>query len=289
MATLRDIRRRITSVRNTRQITSAMRMVSAAKLNRAQTAVRRAQPYSDHLALVARRLSWGLAREDHPFFGEREGGKTLVVLFTSDRGLCGGFNANINKFVFRALQEGTLKGGAGEQTEFAVFGRLGNDFFRRRNANIRMAVVQARDVERNEKLEMLSADIATRFTSGELGKVVVAYNRYFNPIRQEPALETLLPIVPPPERRHSGGGRMTFEPSRSEILDVMMPRYLNNQFFQAHLNTEAGEHGARMVAMEGATKNAGKMIDSLTLQYNRVRQAGITKELIEIVNGAQAL
>jgi F-type H+-transporting ATPase subunit gamma len=284
MATLRDIRRRINSVRNTRQITSAMRMVSAAKLNRAQTAVRRAQPYADTLAAVARSLSWGLTQEDHPFFGERTGGKSLVVLFTSDRGLCGGFNSNLSKFVLRALQEGGLP-----DAELAVFGRLGNDFFKRRNTPIRMAVVQARDVERNEKLEQLTDEIARRFTAGELGKVAVAYNRYFNPIKQEPTLAALLPILPPPERRHSGGGRTIFEPSRTEILDVMMPRYLTNQFFQAHLNTEAGEHGARMVAMEGATKNAGKMMDALTLQYNRARQAGITKELIEIVNGAQAL
>lgn len=283
MATLRDIRRRINSVRNTRQITSAMRMVSAAKLNRAQTAVRRAQPYSDVLAQVVRRLSWGLSREDHPFFGERTQGKTLVVLITSDRGLCGGFNANLNKHVLRALQDGTLA-----NAEFVIFGRQGNDFFKRRGADIRQAVVQVPEVERRQRLEQLSEEIARRFAADELAKVVVAYNRYLNPITQRPTLETLLPIVPPPERRH-GGRAILFEPSRAEILAVMMPRFLTNQFLQAQLNTEAGEHGARMVAMEGATKNAGKMLDTLTLQYNRVRQAGITKELIEIVNGAQSL
>jgi F-type H+-transporting ATPase subunit gamma len=283
MATLRDIRRRINSVRNTRQITSAMRMVSAAKLNRAQTAVRRAQPYSDVLAQVVRRLSWGLSREDHPFFGEREKGKTLVVLITSDRGLCGGFNANLNKHVHRALQDGTLT-----DAEFVIFGRQGNDFFKRRGANIRQAVVQVPEVERRQRLEQLSEEIAARFASDELAKVVVAYNRYLNPITQRPTLETVLPIVPPPERRH-GGRAIIFEPGRAEILAVMMPRFLTNQFLQAQLNTEAGEHGARMVAMEGATKNAGKMIDTLTLQYNRARQAGITKELIEIVNGAQSV
>jgi F-type H+-transporting ATPase subunit gamma len=284
MATLRDIRRRITSVRNTRQITSAMRMVSAAKLNRAQTAVRRAQPYADMLATVMRSLSWGLTREDHPFFGEREGGKTLVVLFTSDRGSCGAFNSNLSKFLLRTAQEGRLP-----DAELVIFGRRGNDYFKRRNLPIREAIVQLREVERQEKMAELTQQITQRFEAGELGRVAVAYNRYFNPIRQDPTVATLLPILPPPERRHSGGGRMIFEPSREEILSVMMPRYLTNQFYQAHLNTEAGEHGARMVAMEGATKNAGKMIDTLTLQYNRARQAGITRELIEIVNGAQAL
>lgn len=284
MATLRDIRRRIVSVRNTRQITSAMRMVAAAKLNRAQLAARRAQSYSDMLAKVARSLSRGMTQEDHPFFGERTGGKTLVVLFTSDRGLCGGFNANLNKFVFRAMQDGTL-----QNAEFAAFGRQGNDFFKRRGATLHLSVVQAQDAERDEKLEQLTEDINKRFASGELTKVVVAYNRYVNPITQTPTLETLLPITPPPAPKDEVEKSTIFEPSHGEILNVMLPRYLNNQFFQAQLNTTAGEHGARMVAMEGATKNAGKMMDSLTLQYNRARQAGITKELIEIVNGAQAL
>lgn len=283
MATLRDIRRRIVSVRNTRQITSAMRMVSAAKLNRAQQAVRRAQPYADKLALVVRRLSFGLTGDDHPFFGAPTGGKTLVVHFTSDRGLCGGFNSNLNKFALKAVQDGTLK-----DAEFAVFGRQGNDFMKRRGINIGLSVVQAADVERQEKVEALCNDIARRFAAGELSRVVVTYNRFVNPIKQDPTMAALLPIAAPEERRM--GARSTiFEPSLGEILEQILPRYLNNQFFQAMLNTEAGEHGARMVAMEGATKNAGKMMDSLTLQYNRARQAGITKELIEIVNGAQSL
>ncbi|HEX7928194.1 MAG TPA: F0F1 ATP synthase subunit gamma, partial [bacterium] len=181
MATLRDIRRRIVSVRNTRQITSAMRMVSAAKLNRAQQAVRRAQPYADKLADVVRRLSAGLTREDHPFFGANPGGKTLVVHFTSDRGLCGGFNSNLNKFVLRAVQDGTLK-----DAEFAAFGRQGNDFMKRRGINIRLGVVQATDVEREEKLDALCKEITERFASGELSKVVISYNRFVNPIKQDP-------------------------------------------------------------------------------------------------------
>lgn len=283
MATLRDIRRRINSVRNTRQITSAMRMVSAAKLNRAQTAVRRAQPYADKLADVVRSLSFGLTGEDHPFFGEHPGGKTLVVHFTSDRGLCGGFNSNLNKFALRAVKDGTLA-----DAEFVIFGRQGNDFLKRRGVTIRSAVVQAQDVERRDRIEDLCKEITERFAKGELSRVMIAYNRFVNPIKQDPTLETLLPIAAPEERRTASRSTI-FEPTRGEILQVMMPRYLNNQFYQALLNTDAGEHAARMVAMEGATKNAGKMMDNLTLQYNRARQAGITKELIEIVNGAQAL
>jgi F-type H+-transporting ATPase subunit gamma len=285
MATLRDIRRRITSVRNTRQITSAMRMVSAAKLNRAQQAVRRAQPYADTLAGAVRALSAGLTPDDHPFFERRETGKSLIVLFTSDRGLCGGFNANLSKFLLRQMQEeGTLP-----EPELAVFGRLGNDFFKRRNFPIGQAVVQARDAERSAKIRALAGEITRRFIAGELRQVAVAYNRYMNPIRQEPGLALLLPVTPAQAERGGGALEALFEPSRAQVLATLLPRFLENQLFQAHLNTEAGEHGARMVAMEGATKNAGKMIDSLTLQYNRVRQAGITKELIEIVNGAQSL
>jgi F-type H+-transporting ATPase subunit gamma len=287
MATLRDIRRRITSVKNTRQITSAMRMVSAAKLNRAQLAVRRAQPYADHLMAAVRNLSYGLTGEDHPFFTVAENGKTLVLLFTSDRGLCGGFNSNLNKFLLRHLADEARF----PRAELIVIGRVGNDYFKRRGVSIGEAVVQARDVEKAQKIRAVCGDMPERFLTGEVGRVYLAYNRFVNPMRQDPTLVQLLPTTAPPERRGSAyeSRETLFEPSRAQVLREMLPRYLENQLFQALLNTDAGEHGARMVAMEGATKNAGKMIDSLTLQYNRARQAGITKELIEIVNGAQSL
>lgn len=286
MATLRDIRRRIASVRNTRQITAAMRMVSAAKLNRAQTAVRMARPYAHGLFQVIQNLSRGLTGEDHPFFRPaRPGGKTIVVLFTSDRGLCGGFNSNLNKALLRQIQAGALP-----EASLICFGRRGNDFFRRRNIPIERAILYARAVEKEAAMGQVVEDVTARYIAGQVGRLFIAYNHYHNPVRQDATVHQVIPLPePPPERRLTFRIDTVFEPSRGAILDVMLRRFLENQLLEAHLNTEAGEHGARMAAMEGATKNAGKMIDSLTLQYNRVRQANITKELIEIVNGAQSL
>lgn len=285
MATLRDIRRRITSVRNTRQITAAMRMVSAAKLNRAQLAVRYARPYAHALAQVITNLSRGLTGEDHPFFHSHAIGRPVVVVFTSDRGLCAGFNSNLNKMVLREIQAGKIA-----DPEFVCFGRVGNDFFKRRGMTIARSVLHARPVEKEQAIQELIQGFTARFIAKETGRLYLAYNHYVNPVRQDPTLIELVPLrEPPPERRVTYRVATLFEPSRAEILHVMLQRHLQNHLRQALLNTEAGEHGARMAAMEGATKNAGKMIDSLTLQYNRVRQANITRELIEIVNGAQSL
>ena len=286
MPSLRDIRRRITSVRNTRQITAAMRMVSAAKLNRAQTAVRMARPYAHSLFTVITNLSRGMTGEDHPFFRrDQPGGKTVIVLFTSDRGLCAGFNSNLNKMVFRQIRDGALP-----DPELICVGKTGNDFFKRRGYSVSKSILYARPVEREAAMGEIIDDVTSRYLKGDVGRLYIAYNHYHNPVRQDPTLHQVIPLPePPPERRHTFRVDTIFEPSRTDILDVMLKRYLQNQLFQANLNTEAGEHGARMAAMEGATKNAGKMIDSLSLQYNRVRQANITKELIEIVNGAQSL
>ncbi|MBI4081225.1 MAG: ATP synthase F1 subunit gamma [Candidatus Lambdaproteobacteria bacterium] len=288
MATLRDIRRRIGSVRNTEQITKAMKMVSAAKLNRAQTAVRSAEPYSALLRTMVSFLSRGLSEEHHPLFQRREGGKTVVLLFTSDRGLCGGFNANLNK----RLHERLRTRAAFPDAELVVFGRTGNDFFRRRGIPIRKAIVHRREAEKPGLIAEALVELVERFMAGEIGRVVLAYNHYENPIRQVPRFAQLIPIVPPEETAPQGlpdEREPLFEPSQADVLGSLLPRYLENQGLIAHLNTEAGEHGARMVAMEGATKNAGEVISKLTLQYNRARQAAITKELIEIVSGAQSV
>lgn len=285
MAILRDIRRRIGSVRNTRQITAAMRMVSAAKLNRAQAAVRQARPYAHALFQVVTNLSRGMTGEDHPFFKETQAGKSVVILFTSDRGLCGGFNSNLNKMLLREIKAGKVP-----DPELICFGRVGNDFFKRRGFPISRSVLYARPVEKEAAIGEIIESVTERYLAGQVGMLFVAFNHYHNPVRQEPTLHQVIPLPqPPPERRVTFRVDTIFEPSREAILSVMLSRYLQNQLLQAHLNTEAGEHGARMAAMEGATKNAGKMIDSLTLQYNRARQASITKELIEIVNGAQAM
>jgi len=288
MATLRDIRRRIGSVRNTQQITNAMKMVSAAKLNRAQNAVRAAQPYAALLRQMVTTLSNGLTEEDHPLFARPGSDKTAVVLFTSDRGLCGGFNSGLNKALYAHLRRGDL----GPAPELVVFGRTGNDFFRRRGTPIRRAIVGRREAEKPSLIAEVLSELVEAFRAEDVGRVVMVYNHFENPIRQVPTFAQLIPIVPPEAVEGEGpqdDREPLFEPGRTEILAGLLPRYLENQGFLAHLNTEAGEHGARMVAMEGATRNAGEMIASLTLQYNRARQAAITKELIEIVSGAEAL
>jgi len=237
-------------------------------------------------------ISAGLTGDDHPLLTRREGGKTLVVLFTSDRGLCGAFNANLNKLLLRQLM------GNAQMTdpELIVFGRQGNEFFRRRGYTIRQSILNAVEAEKAGHIRKVLSASREQFIAGDVGRVFLAYNHFNSAINQEPRVVQLLPIEPPaaaegePAAAASRDQRETlFEPSREAVLDQLLPNYLENQCFLAHLNTEAGEHGARMVSMDGATRNAGEMIKRLTLQMNKARQAAITKELIEIVNGAQAL
>ena len=292
MATLRDIRRRIVSVNNTKQITNAMKMVSTAKLARAQNAVRAAQPYAEGLRDMVTQMSKGLTGEDHPLLAEQEGGLTVVLLFTSDRGLCGAFNANLNKTLLRTLNAG---GESMAQAELVIFGRTGNDFFKRRGFKIGQSVLYAKEAERRQEIRQVVETLKSRFISGEVEKVFLAYNHFQSAMTQHPRVAQLLPIVPQAEEEGAAQNAAAderealFEPSQAEVLDALLPTYLENQCLLAHLNTEAGEHGARMVAMDGATRNAGEMVNRLTLAMNKARQAAITKELIEIVNGAQAL
>ena len=290
MATLRDIKRRIGSVQNTQQITSAMRMVSAAKLNRAQNNAKAAQPYAEALRKMVVTLAGGMGGDDHPLFQVREEGGTLVLAFFSDRGLCGGFNTNLVKALSKALDTNDQF----KDAELGVFGRVGADYFRRHGYNVTGYYTQMPEAERRVKVKEVVDEAVQRFTSGELRQVFLAYNHFQNPMTQTPTIIPLLPIIPPETVEGSGEASVDereplFEPDRDTILDQLLPSYLVNQGTNAHLNTEAGEHGARMVAMEGATKNAKDMISKLTLQYNRLRQAAITKELIEIINGAQSL
>ncbi|MEE8433854.1 MAG: ATP synthase F1 subunit gamma [bacterium] len=300
MANLRDIRRRIGSVSSTMQITNAMKMVSTAKLNRAQNAARASQPYAAELRRMATSISSGLTGEDHPFFNQPEGGVTAIVLFTSDRGLCGAFNNNLCKEVLRQLRDKE----AMPDPEVIPFGRKGADYFRRRGVTLGAGAVQIPLAEKEERIGEVVDQLVERFIGGEVGRVFVAYNQYKSAMTQYPIMTPLLPIVPPkPEEAPGAPGGETsgaderpaderevlFEPSRHGVLELLLPSYVENQMFQALLNTEAGEHGARMVAMDGATRNAEDMISSLTLQANKARQASITTELIEIVAGAEAL
>ncbi len=288
MATLRDIRRRIGTVKSTMQITSAMRMISAAKLARGQSKVKQALPYSHALQQLATGL-FGTGDVEHPLLKASHTGKVVLVLFASDRGLAGPFNNQILKLAAKFVLEQQTQG---EEVVLWVFGRKGDEYFRRRGIELECFSIQEPEPVRAQKTQQAAQKCMEGFLNGEVKRAFIAYNHFQNPITQNPKISALLPISPEiaPKDAPGGGVKETlFEPSKQEVLDELLPSYVRNQLLLAHLNTEAGEHGARMVAMEGATKNAGDMVARLTLQYNRARQASITSELIEIINGAQAL
>ena len=286
MPNTRDLVRRIQSVKGTQQITKAMKMVAAAKLRRAQEAITEARPWADTLAKVLASVS---ARTEfsHPLLEEHDGGKTWIVVISSDKGLCGSFNTNL----LRSLEK-QLKGERWpDDTELAVVGRKASDYFRRRQWSL---VIDERDV-----MSKLSAEDGPRlgqkfmeaFTSGEVDEVWLVYNSFVNMIRQDMKIERLLPIEPPTVEDEADEFQVDhlYEPDAQTLLAELLPRHVETQVQKALFDSAAAEQAARMTSMDTATRNAGEMIDALTMLYNRTRQAAITKELIEIVSGAQAL
>ena len=288
MASLKDIRKRIDSVKRTQKTTSAMKMVSAAKLRRSENAVREATPYANKLKSVVSSLSTRFDGKDQDtgfglLFRNTGGKRTGVILITSDRGLCGGFNSNLSKALARQLGDEEV-----ECADFVILGRKGNDFFKRTSHNI----LANHTGTSPEKQLVLVRDIVSEFTSrfeaGELDQVILAYNHYVSVIAQVPVIEQLLPITPP-EIEIADERDIIFEPSPQDILETLLKKYVQNQVYVSWLDTIAGEHAARMTSMDAATKNAGEMIEKLQLHYNRSRQAAITRELIEIISGAESL
>ncbi len=284
MATLRDINRRIRSVQNTRQITRAMEMVSAAKLRRAQTRVERARPYTDKMKLILDNLSAASGTVRHPFFEQREVKKTTLVVVTSDRGFCGSFNANVLRAAVKKLQDYDPSA-----VEVVCVGKKAENFFKKRNWEILFSQI---DFGGNMDLALvrhLSNTLTTRFLEGETDEVFLLYSRFETMTRHVPTLERFLNIEQPGEE---AGGREVgyiFEPDPEAIYDELMPRYAMMKVQMALAESFASEHAARMIAMSAATKNAGEMIDHLILVRNKARQAAITKELLDIVGGAEAL
>jgi F-type H+-transporting ATPase subunit gamma len=297
MASLSFIRTRIRSVRNTQKITKAMKLVSAAKLRRAQDAVVRARPYAQMLNEVLSSLAHEQADTEHPhpLMAVREVKRVEVVLLTSDRTLCGGFNANV---IRRAQRFVTEEGPKLEKLQFSTIGRRGRDYAKKRGFNIRKDYAGFFGRLRFQMAKEISDDLIAEYQSGQLDAVYLLYTEFKSAIVQQITLAQLLPIQPkakPQEKpqQKAEGGFITpehlFEPSRQGVLEQLLPRQLAIQVWRALLESEASEHGARMTAMDSATKNASEMIGGLTLQYNRARQAAITKELMEIVSGAEAL
>ena len=289
MPSLRDIRNRIGSVKSTRQITKAMKMVAAAKLRRAQEAVLKTRPYAQLLEQALVRIAARAAAEEavaHPLLAPRVQRTAEVVVITSDRGLAGGINSNIARLTQRFLTE---NGDRFERIQLATIGRKGRDFFRARKIEVRRDFTGVHSSLGYTKAEEIARDYAERYLAGEVDAVFLAYNEFKTAISQKPVVVQLLPVETPPASPQAAAIDFKYEPSREKLLATLVPRHVAAQVWRALLESAASEHGARMSAMESATKNAEEMIDALTLQYNRARQAYVTKELMEIVSGAEAL
>jgi F-type H+-transporting ATPase subunit gamma len=285
---LRDIRRRIGSVKSTQQITRAMKMVAAAKLRRAQDAITRARPYAGMLETALGRIAARAAAEEipaHPLLVARPLRVAELVVITSDRGLAGGFNSNIGRRAQRFILE---EGQRCERVLVSTIGRKGRDFLRARRIAVRKDFSGVNSGLSFDKAQGIAREYAERFLSGEVDAVYLVYNEFKSAISQKVTLKQLLPVVTAPGGEGAGVDFL-YEPSRRELLEDLVPRHLDLQVWRSLLDSAASEHGARMTAMESATKNAGEIIGALTLQYNRARQAYITKELMEIVSGAEAL
>jgi F-type H+-transporting ATPase subunit gamma len=279
---LKALRKRIGTVRSTQQITKAMKMVAAAKLRRAQEAAERARPYTSKLAEMLGAVAAGVEPEAHPLLARRPERRIDLLVLSSDRGLCGAYNANL----FRFAEDFTRKQGEVE-TALVVVGRKGLDYYRRRARRIVVNRVGILGTPVPTLAAELAAEITRRFTEEETDAVYLVYTAFRSVISQVPTVVPLLPVASPTEAEPAVD--YIFEPERPELLARLLPRYVEAQIIQALLEAIASEHGARMTAMDNATRNAGDMIAKLTLSLNRARQATITKELMEIVSGAEAL
>ena len=285
MATLKVIRKRIGSVRNTQQITKAMKMVSAAKLRRAQEAAVQARPYAEKMTELLKNVAARVASEAHPLLAPREEKKVQLVLFTSDRGLCGGYNTNM----IRAAEAFIRQHAGDRQFQLSLVGRKGADHFRRRGADISERYVDILYKAADELAGEIVDKLIKRFVSGEVDAVYIVYSRFRSALSQVPTVEKLLPVTVAESVDAQQQTEYLYEPGVEQLLASLLPRITGVAVQRALLEATASEHGARMTAMESASGNAAKMIGSLTLQMNRARQASITRELLEIVGTAEAL
>jgi len=289
MPSLRDIRKRIGAVKNTQQITKAMKMVAAAKFRKAQESVLAARPFSRELQNTLGRLA-GIHEEvrGHPLMEQRpDTTKEDLFVISSDRGLCGSFNSN----VFRAVEHHLLDNlDRKDDLHLSTIGEKGFRYFRKQDVDIRQNVSDLLNKPIYTRAVELAEDLAERFINREIDRVTLVFNKFHSAVQQKVTYLTLLPLETP---EATGDQRefidYIYEPDKEKLLDLIVRRYLANQLFMVILESVASEHGARMTAMENATENAGEMIQQLTMDFNKARQASITKELMEIVGGAEAL
>lgn len=280
VAGVRDIRRRIRSVRNMQQITKAMKMVAAAKLRKAQEKVIAARPYARQLQEVLARLAQAQTDVRHPLLEKRPVRRVGYIIITSDRGLCGGYNANLIRMTNSIIAEDT------RDAKLVVVGRKGRDFYRRGKVETIAEFVGLGDNPSYGQAKEIAREVISLYESGELDEVKLVYNEFFSAISQRPTQIKLLPIEQP---KQTLSKEYIFEPSPEEILTTLLPKYVETQVFRTLLEGKASEMGAKMTAMGSATDNAKDLIERLTLQMNRARQAAITKEISEIVGGVAAL
>lgn len=290
MPNLKEVRVRITSVNSTMQITSAMKVVSAAKLRRAQDAVTQMRPYAEKLQEILGGLSSGLDTSENAYGRVGKGNSVLLIAITSNRGLCGAFNSQIIKQV-RKLINVDYKD---KNVTVLTFGKKAEDAFRKTDYFIKGTLLPRHTNEIFDDLTFERAAEAAEkvmeaFKAKQFDKVVLVYNSFKNAAMQEIKSEQFLPIVTPPQAKGTSGTDYIFEPNKEEIVADLIPKSLKTQFFKALLDSVAAEHGARMTAMHKATDNAGDLLKELKLTYNKARQAAITKEILEIVGGAEAL
>ena len=283
MPALIDIRRRIRSVKNTQQITKAMKMVSAAKLRRAQEAMFAARPYARKMLEVLGNLAVRAESHAHPLLQDRGDRRVVLVVITSDKGLCGGFNANIIRTAVRFLGERE-----GKVLSLSFLGRKGRDYFRRRQYTVRSEQVGIFQALRFSHAQQIAHGLIEGFVKGEFDQAYLVYNEFKSIIQQRVAVDHLLPIerggIKPDEPELD----YIYEPSARGIFAGLLPKFIETQVWHALLESAAAEHSARMTAMDAATTNASDVIESLTLHMNKVRQAAITREIIEVVSGASA-
>lgn len=281
MATLRQLRTRVGSVKNIQRVTNAMKLVAAAKMRKAQEAIVAARPYARQLNRVLQRLTQSIESQ-HPLLSERPVERVAVAVVTADRGLCGAFNSNVCRLGQQELSKYS-------NVDLITVGRKGRDYFRRRGTN---PLVHHADVFRplsfNHALQ-ISHDLSQRFLKGEVDRVLLVFSEFRSVARQQPVVEQLLPVVKPEVADDEKLMDYIFEPEPERLLDALVPLHVNYQVWRALLECSAGEQAARMAAMDNATKNAGDLIDGLVRQMNKKRQASITLELMDIIGGAEAV
>lgn len=292
MASLRDIRSKIRAVKNIQQITQAMKMVAAARLRRAQMRVTAGKPYAEKMREMVSTLGRAASQIQHPLLERREGGAIALVVVSSDKGFCGSYNNNIIRRGAAFVAENKERG-----MKLITVGKKSGDFYRRRNYDMHASFSQIGVDAPYSEVKAIADSITGIFLERGVNEVYVAYTEFLTTIQQRPTVVKFLPIEPPQEteehaeaeRRREQALEYIFEPPAEKLLATLLPRYVDAQIYHMLLESVASEFGARMTAMTNATENAGELIDNLTLNYNKARQASITKELLEVVSGAEAL